>query len=108
MIETIISYISPPTDLQARVTKCVKECRIGFPKGRFGDDDGFPAILKTIANVEVGVSANQRDAQLQSDSHQSTVDSLYDEVEIKKRRKTALSALYDSLINVEFKCLIIQ
>ena len=82
---------------------CVEECRRLFPEGPFGDDDDFSAILKTIANVEVGTPANQRAAQLQSDPHQSTVDSLYDEVEVKKKRKTAQSALHDDLINAQFK-----
>ena len=52
-------------------------------------------------NVEVGEPASQRAAQLQSNPHQSTVNSLYDEVEIKRKKKTAQSALYDDLINAQ-------
>ena len=63
----------------------VKERRRVFTEEPFGDDD-FYAILKTIANVEVGVVVNHRAAQLQSDAHQSTVDSLYDEAEVRRRR----------------------
>ena len=104
---TSTSDRSPGTSYQ--VEQCVKECRrVLFPEGPFGDDDDFSAILKTIANVEVGVVANQRAAQLQSDAHQSTVESLYDEAEVKRRRKTAQGTLYDNLINVEFKRLLLK
>ena len=36
------------------------------------------------------------------------VDSLYDEVAIKKRRKSAQSALYVDLINAQFKRLLLK
>ena len=87
---------------------CVEECRRLFPEGPFGDDDDFSAILKIIAKVEAGEPASQRAAQSQSNPHQSTVDSLYDEVEIKRKRKTAQSALYDDLINAQFKRLLLK
>lgn len=79
----VVSDRSPGTSYQ--VEQRNKERRRAFPEGPFGDDD-VSAILKTIAKVEVGVVANQRAAQLQSNTHQSTVDSLYDEAEVKRRR----------------------
>ena len=103
---SVASDKSPYTSRQ--VEACVQECRRLFPEGPFGDDDDFSAILKTIAKVEVGEPANQRAAQLQSSPRQSNVDSLYDEVEIKRKRKTAQSALYDDLIKAQFKRLLLK
>ena len=63
----IASDRSPGTSYQ--VEQRIKECQTAYPEGSFGNDDDASAILNTIANVEVGVVANQRAAQLQSETH---------------------------------------
>ena len=45
---------------------------------------------------------------MQSSPRQSSLDGLYDEAEIKRKRKTAQSALYDNLINAQFKRLLLK
>jgi len=100
----IVSNSSPDTSYQ--VKECVKEHRKAFTKEAFGDND-VCVILKAIAAVGTGRIADRRNAQLESETQESTDDSLSDDGELR-RRKTAQSALYDGLINVEFKRLLLR
>ena len=75
-----------------QVVRFVGEYRRRVPHGIFKESDDFSAIIKAIFDLENGMNANAREAQLQSSSQTQLSQS--SQTQSVSKRRTSQSILY--------------
>jgi hypothetical protein len=97
-----ISHHASP-EMSDQVLHYVELYRRQVPQGAFKENDSFPAIIKTIVDIESGDTAATRETQLQGNSQDLCAQP---ESLLPTRRSTSQGALYSDFIKGELQRLL--
>ena len=98
------SYDASP-EVSAQVLHYVELYRRRVPQGAFKENDSFPAIIKTIVDMESGDSVAPRETQLQGGSQDPYARP---EDTQPTRRRTSQGVLYSDFVKEELQRLLVR